>query len=354
MFGLMKPCHCRRTSEQKREHRLHYCGTCKTLGRLYGQRTRFLLNYDTVFLAELLTSLSGASPQTFDWDAAYHSKNCFRLPAPEAMPLALQFAATANVVLTEFKLSDRINDSGQRRWAMLRRVLDAPFKRAAEQLIAWRFPLAQLWQLETLQTEREANWPAGKPAEQILDHLAEPTAVATAMFFDHGARLIEREAERPPMAKLGVLFGRLVYLLDAAEDYEHDLNRGEFNAIRAAYGLKATKLISSDRSEIEKRLIAIRKQIVQGLQSLPIAAEQAQQFAGRLQAALWDRLSKLSPVQEATKGERAPRANSCWERCKDACGDCCCEGCAECGCDSCCECGCDGCCDGCCDCSCDC
>lgn len=351
MFGLMKPCHCRQTLEQKREHRLHYCGTCKTLGRLYGQRTRWLLNYDTVFLAELLTSLSGASRHTSqtaqpaNWHAAYQSKNCFRLPAPEAMPLALQFAATANVVLTEFKLSDRINDSGERRWALLRRVLDSPFKRAAEKLTAWQFPLAQLWQLETLQTERETNLPVGTSAEQILDHLAEPTAHATAMFFDHGARLIKRDAERSPMAMLGGLFGQLVYLLDAAEDYEQDVNRGEFNAIRAAYGLEATTLISSDRSEIEKRLISIRKQIVQGLQALPIAGEQARLFAGRLHAALEDRISKLSPMKEGQSHKRAQQEISCWRVYKERCGDCCCDcGCDGC-CDGCCDCGCDGCCD---------
>ncbi len=43
MFGLMK-----------RPPREPYCGTCKTMGERYGQKTRLLLNHDTVFLAELL------------------------------------------------------------------------------------------------------------------------------------------------------------------------------------------------------------------------------------------------------------------------------------------------------------
>lgn len=257
------------------------------------------------------------------------------------MPQALQFAATANVVLTEFKLSDRINDSGGRRWAMLKRVLDSPFKRAAEKLKAWQFPLAQLWQLETLQTEREADIPATKSAEEILDHLSEPTAEATAMFFDHGTRLIEREAVRPQMAVLGGLFGRLVYLLDAAEDYEQDAKRGEFNALRAAYNSTAPKLSSSDSQAVGARLTAIGEQIVQGFHALPIAGEQARLFAGRLRAALADRISKLSPVQETKADKRAGHANSCRETCADCCCDGCCEGCTECGCDCCGDCGCD-------------
>lgn len=344
MFGLMKPRHCRQTPEQKRDHRLHYCGTCKTLGRLYGQRTRLLLNYDTVFLAELLTSLSGFSPQSASWKAAYQSRNCLYLPSPDEMPLALQFAATANVVLTEFKLSDRINDSRERRWAAVKRIFDKPFRRAAEKLVEWHFPLIQLWQLETVQNEREADFLGNhrkQSAEQILGHLAEPTANATAMFFDHGARLIGREDTQPQMTMLGHQFGRLVYLLDAFEDYEQDAKRGEFNAFRVAYGLTEPRLSSSHGKAVEELLIGIRKQIVLGFQALPLATGQAGLFAGRLQAALWDRLCKLTPIEEGKSGKHAPKSNSWWEGCGDCCCDCSCDGCCECGGDGCCNCSCD-------------
>lgn len=185
MFGLMKPKSCGRKPEQKLSNRLHYCGTCKTLGRLYGQRTRFLLNHDTVFLAEMLTSLSDAAVQTGNWAAAYQSKNCLRLPDEDDAPLALQFAATANVLLTEFKLSDKILDSNQRRWRAVKTFLNEPFQLAAEKLTDWRFPLSELWQQEQLQTEREAEVTvsvSAQPTENILEYLAEPTATATAMF----------------------------------------------------------------------------------------------------------------------------------------------------------------------------
>ena len=43
MFGLIK-----------RADRLAYCGSCKTIGAMYGQRVRLLLNHDMVFLGELL------------------------------------------------------------------------------------------------------------------------------------------------------------------------------------------------------------------------------------------------------------------------------------------------------------
>jgi uncharacterized protein DUF5685 len=66
MYGLMRARHCGQSIEQSERHRFHYCGTCKTMGRLYGQRSRILLNHDAVFLAELLTLLSEESPRNAD------------------------------------------------------------------------------------------------------------------------------------------------------------------------------------------------------------------------------------------------------------------------------------------------
>src|SRR5262249_24788856 len=112
-------------------HRFHYCGTCKTMGRLYGQRARLLLNHDAVFLAELLTLLSSESPQC-NADKAYLSYNCFSLPrSEEDMPLAFQLAAAANILLTEFNAPDRIKDGALFRGRLVRRLFSGVFGRAA-------------------------------------------------------------------------------------------------------------------------------------------------------------------------------------------------------------------------------
>lgn len=54
MFGLMK-----------RGPRLPYCGTCKTLGALYGQQARLLLNHNVAFLATRW--VFGGTPNTPVW-----------------------------------------------------------------------------------------------------------------------------------------------------------------------------------------------------------------------------------------------------------------------------------------------
>ena len=90
MFGLMK-----------RAERLPYCGSCKTIGAMYGQRARFLLNHDLVFLAELL--MGEADPE---WTPAHRSFNCLSMPKDH--PAALRYAATVAVVLAHFQIEDQI------------------------------------------------------------------------------------------------------------------------------------------------------------------------------------------------------------------------------------------------------
>ncbi|MCU0238408.1 MAG: DUF5685 family protein, partial [Pyrinomonadaceae bacterium] len=78
MFGLMRAKTCGMSADEKHFRRLNYCGTCKTIGSLYGQKSRLLLNNDTVFLAEILTSLSDENVES--WQKSYQSYNCLNLP----------------------------------------------------------------------------------------------------------------------------------------------------------------------------------------------------------------------------------------------------------------------------------
>ena len=312
MFGLMRAKCCGLTAEQRNERRQHYCGTCKTLGSLYGQKTRVLLNHDTVFLAEILTALS----EKQNFGRALQSYNCLAKPKSlEEMPLALQIAATANVVLAEFKIGDRVQDSKNRAWRVVGRFFDKSFRRAEKQLKTWKFPLAELKDLPRLQSEREAE-KFRDSGESVLFYLAEPTARATALFFRHGAKLIGRADLQSKMSALGAAFGEIVYLLDAFQDYEKDLRREEFNAIRAAFALKEVKLPGVIRSEIENLLRRKENEIAEILHQLPLADDKARLFALRLNENLSRNFRKSLPLAQTacqtkrrkTAGERLAAA----------------------------------------------
>ena len=117
MFGLMRY-RCGAPSEDHRNWRMHYCGTCKTIGSRFGQKARLLLNHDVTFLAELLDSMNGTDAEA--WGPAYLSWNCLRLPDDAAMPVVLRYGAAVNILLGEYKVRDHEEDSGKRRWRWAR------------------------------------------------------------------------------------------------------------------------------------------------------------------------------------------------------------------------------------------
>ena len=303
MYGLMRARHCGQSLEQSDRHRFHYCGTCKTMGRLYGQRSRLLLNHDAVFLAELLTLLSAEQPAS-NVDKAYLSYNCLSLPksrgSEDDMPLALRLAAAANILLTEFKVADRIKDGGLFRWRLVQRLFSSGFRRAAALLRRLDFPVDELRRLQDRQDEREADSISLRrnPAA-AMRRLASPTAAATAMFFAHGARAVggpETPDVVAAMRRLGYDFGRLVYLLDAFEDYEKDSRNGEFNALRAAFGWTTERLTAEQRRHAAEGLMRLRDRIVNRISALPIPESYAKIFSGRFDYNLSRKVGKSLPV----------------------------------------------------------
>jgi uncharacterized protein DUF5685 len=320
MYGLMRARHCGQSPEQSDHHRFHYCGACKTMGRLYGQRSRLLLNHDVVFLAELLTLLSveptaptmPAMPTVLNVDKAYLSYNCLSLPKSEdGMPRALQLAAAANILLTEFKVADRIKDGGLFRWRLIERFFSGGFRGGAALLRRLEFPVDELRRLQNRQDEREAvSISSRRSPAAALRRLASPTAAATAMFFAHGARAVgglKAPELVDAMRRLGYDFGRLVYLLDAFEDYEKDSRRGEFNALRAAFGWVTESLTAEQRRHAAEGLFELRRRIVNRISALPIPKSYAKIFSERLDYNLSRKVEKSLPVLNA-------EAHSCRKR----------------------------------------
>ena len=268
---MMRPRGC----AGRQEHRLYYCGACKTLGSAYGQKSRMLLNHDTVFLAELLGEL-GAAPK--EWAPAYRSFNCMSMP--KELPPVLDYAAAATMVLTQWKLADHSEDTGKRRWRIAQRMFNKTSRKAAARLRAWEFPLDAVESALRSQGEREAS---AASMEQVVF----PTARATALFFEHGAVVTGRPELAPAMHALGKSFGELAYLLDAFEDFDKDLARGSFNAL-GKLGL--------DRAWARTRLNELAGEIERLIGELPVSETFRSMANARLRSNLASKLGEKLPL----------------------------------------------------------
>ncbi|MET0751990.1 MAG: DUF5685 family protein [Pyrinomonadaceae bacterium] len=288
---------CGMTDEEKHFRRLQYCGTCKTIGSLYGQKSRFLLNHDTVFLAEILTALSGENVQ--NRQKSYQSFNCLNLPE-DKMPLSLQFAATANVVLTEFKLADHISDEGKSRYKFAYRTFSKEFEKAGKLLESWQFPLGEVKAILRTQNARESKI-SSENAIEILENLAEPTARTTAIFFAGGVRLVGKSELEASAYKIGFAFGKLIYLVDAFEDFEKDFRALRFNALRAAFDLKESKVPADAKRKVVSIVQDAENEIICEIKKLPLEESQKSLFISRLKTNLQRKLKTNLPVVSTKK-----------------------------------------------------
>ncbi len=268
MFGLM-----RAKGTDRELWRKHYCGTCKTIGRDYGQQARLLVNHDFVFLSELLT---GADDAHFSLPA-YEPRTCATLPAQTDVPPLLRYISACTLLLTEYKIEDHALDSAKRRWHLARRLFSKRFRKARRQLQDFGFPLADLDRILSRQSAIEAGQafaPGQNPIDQI-NRAAEPTAQATALVFRHGAIIARSNHD---LADIGLAFGRLIYWLDAYEDYHRDQRTGSFNPIR----LHAMSLPDA-AAEIRR-------------QSRSLASSLPTEFAPRLEANVERKLQNRFPL----------------------------------------------------------
>lgn len=296
----MKPqntCSTKRT-EDYRYHRMHYCGTCKTLGQAYGQRTRMLLNFDTVFFAEILSHLS--EEKLSDWQDGYQAINrCFTMPEDEQpIPLSLSYAAATNVLFAELKLDDNQKDSPHLAWSLGQRFFSEAFHKATAQFEAWGMNTQVLWDLVNEQEALEKATPfKANDLTEMLTHYAEPTARMTGLLFEHSASVVGQEKQDQTMYQLGYRFGQLVYILDAFEDVEKDIVERQFNPIVLHF--KAKQQLSKHQLDKAQQVIfRCQEFVTQEINALPFTTEIIEQYSVRLYSNIVQRIYK---AQEAPK-----------------------------------------------------
>jgi hypothetical protein len=341
MFGLMRMRSCGVDRQERRRHRLHYCGVCKTIGRDYGAGARLALNHDIVLIAELMSALSGQTvPDSIT------PGNCLRLP--EDSPEFLRYAAAANVLLAGAKLDDHAADSGLFHWRLLARWLHPRYLKARRALAGWGVDVAQVESLLGSQAGREQT-----PVS--LEHVAEPTAFATGALLGQAAVVAGVPEQRPFLERFGRRFGTLVYLLDAWEDFARDLRRGEFNALAALCG---------GREPARGQIVDLAEQVQRDFESLPVGAAFRELLVLRFRSSLRLRFADLFVTAPALVvvsmagapgtatymahgkggllgGLRAWLEGTPCQGCFDKCCNCCsCCGSEACDCDCCCD-GCD-------------
>lgn len=220
MFGYIKPLAPELKVKEQEAYRAIYCGLCKQLGRVYGPMSRLTLSYDFAFLAMLAIGVRGELVE-------FSQERCMVHPLKKRNICqdcdSLDLSAAMATILLYHKLEDNLADGKAGEKALCMAAL--PFAKNAYDKAAEKLPqLAQLAREQMAEQailEREhcpsvdrASEPTAKILEALLGGLSE----------DPGQQLVLR--------RIGYLLGRWVYLMDALDDLEEDIQNDNYNPFR--------------------------------------------------------------------------------------------------------------------------
>ena len=227
-------------------YRSFYCGLCRELKERYGLSGQITLTYDMTFVILLLSGL-------YEPPTKKGSTRCIVHPVrrqPVRKNAITEYAADMNIFLTYYKCKDDWND---------------------ERSIPG-FAFGKL--LEGKEKKSEKLW--GKKVQTIVSCLDELSALEKENATDidrvsgcYGRIMAEIFAYRedvwePTLRRMGFYFGKFIYLLDAYDDVEEDVKKGNYNPFSKDY------IIKGFDDQVKNMLMMMMAETCREFEKLPI------------------------------------------------------------------------------------
>ncbi|MBQ5800706.1 MAG: hypothetical protein IIW20_02375 [Clostridia bacterium] len=250
MFGYIKPYSPELLVKEYELYRAVYCGVCRSMQNNTGRLSALTLSYDIVFLAFVRFLLTDEKIKTEKRRCIVHCTNK-RLIAEQNDTLV--YCAKISAILGYGKLKDDIEDGGFFR--KIRDLLALPVMARAKKLAELDTLGEEIFsRLEKLSSaERESA-----SGEISADLFGEILALVFSYELD--------EKYKDLAYGIGYHMGRFIYFADAAEDFDDDCKKKEYNPYRVLYG---DTLKEEDKREIKTSLTLELEAIAQKIELLP-------------------------------------------------------------------------------------
>lgn len=262
-----------------------------------------VLNYDTTFLAIVLTGLY--EPETLT-----EEKRCLLHPVhkhPMAKNDAIGYAADMCVLLAYQKGMDDWEDERRVSGRTAAALLGSAYKE-----IAARYPRQTKAVEENIRLlhEAEDGWKDGRTLDGLSDDI-DYVAGLTGNFLGE-LYVWKDDIWQGDLRQIGFYLGKFIYLLDAVEDIEKDRKHGNYNVIEAvlrAKGRSESEDIWEEpyRSEIQKILAGMMTEASRAFERLPVL-EYAPIIRNILYSGVWCKYTALRDKSEKKKKGRESAA----------------------------------------------
>lgn len=211
MFGYIIPNYDELKVRELKEYRQYYCGLCRCLKERYGIKGQITLTYDMTFLGLLLTSL-------YEPEITVKSCRCVAHPAKRHEYIQseyLYYAADMNILLMYYKCLDD--------WKDEHKVIKASYagllKRAGSK-VKEKYPD----KAARIQDGLDKLSMAEKEKNPVLDEAAGYFGDICSSLF-----VYKKDEWSEDLSRIGYFIGKFIYLLDAYEDLEDDINGERYN-----------------------------------------------------------------------------------------------------------------------------
>lgn len=228
MLGYVVPEKAELKVREYEVYSAYYCGICKSVGERHGQLPRFTLNYDFVFLALILAAIDETPDKiSSEHCMIHHIKKKNILKENKAM----DYAGDVMLILAYYKLmDDYIDDHSYPSRAMAMMLAPTIKKLKNQQASLCDIVESQLRELSNLEKEQCAE----------LDRVEEPFAqIMEAIFTNSG---VKEPSILKILKHIGYHLGKWIYLMDAYEDIEENIEKGTYNPLLFRFDYKNERI----------------------------------------------------------------------------------------------------------------
>jgi len=239
MFGYITPDKPELKIKEFEIFRGYYCGVCRAIAKKAGHRGRFILSYDSAFLALLLDSLN-SSP------VSGKPKRCLIHPLNKRFMTdfsdVIEFSSDINILLAYYNLKDKWQDEKKLFSPIGLLTLRRGYKR-----IKKKYPdLVRDIKKGLLALNKLERSGCGQ-----MDEASEPFAGIMQKIFEYSAG---DDSVKKILGWIGYNLGKWIYLLDAYDDIEDNIKRRAYNPLVIQFQYGENENIESFRQRVKKEV----------------------------------------------------------------------------------------------------
>ena len=227
-------------------YRSFYCGLCRELREKYGISGQITLTYDLTFVIMLLSGLYEPPTQKGATRCIIHPVR----KQPVRRNAITEYAADMNVFLAYYKCVDNWNDDRSPVSLMYGQTLKKKEKKIEKQYSEKTRIITDLLE-ELSRLEKEG--------ERDLDRVSGCFGRIMEEIFAY-----RKDVWEPTLRRMGFFLGKFIYLMDAFDDVEKDVEKGNYNPFAEEY------IMEGFQEKVQQMLVMMMAETCREFEKLPI------------------------------------------------------------------------------------